>query len=58
METVKIVVVSDAHTYLKGFGQVIYREADADCYLDLGDNFCGMQPIDVFEEWWGKCSRK
>ena len=52
METVKIVVVSDAHTYLKGFDQVIYKEPDADYYLDLGDNFCGMQPTDTFEEWW------
>ena len=43
MDCVKIVVVSDAHLYLKGFDKVIYKEPDADYYLDLGDNYCGMQ---------------
>lgn len=52
METVKIVVVSDAHLYLKAFDKVIFKEPNADYYLDLGDNFCGMKPKDGFEERW------
>ena len=52
VDSMKIVVTSDAHLYLKGFDKVIYKEPDADYYLDLGDNYCGMQPKADFEEWW------
>ena len=52
MKKVKLVIASDCHQDIYGMDLIVENEKDADYFLDLGDNFCGMEPSDEYYNTW------